>query len=78
MSKHWPSFSQTDINCLNHIRAHHTPSPRLQEPSGISTLRQLIATQWWVAGPGKRATTTPRPAPAAEAGPLMVPTLTLC
>lgn len=30
MSKHWPSFLQTDINRLAHIRAHHAP------PAGVS------------------------------------------
>lgn len=37
MSKHWPSFLQTDINCLAHIRAHHIPSRGLRQPTAT----------WW-------------------------------
>lgn len=33
MSKHWPSFLQTDINCLAHIRALHSPPQGLGSPS---------------------------------------------
>lgn len=54
------------------------PHPRLREPSGISTLRRPIATSWWEARPGKRATATPSSPPVTEAGPLMAPTLTSC